>query len=183
MPGMPTVAGPMLKASALPKTAPTLPLPSLSHDPPVTARANGLSSFAVALPTDTVCAAAGANRAADQTATNAVPFRIAPRGRRQRAGLRFPLYNAMFAFPLPDCALLPISRYTARLGPIVKAIKRAPPTPRSRRRWRHDRLASPGIMADRRGTGERDRHLSLPSRRDRRQPAQHHDGRRRLQHD
>src|SRR5579875_3351760 len=50
MPGMPTVAGPMLKVRALPKFAPTLPRPSLSQEPPVTVIATGFCNVAPALP-------------------------------------------------------------------------------------------------------------------------------------
>src|SRR5215472_43758 len=45
----PPVFGPMLKASALPKFAPTVPSPSLSHDPELMVIATGLTSFALPL--------------------------------------------------------------------------------------------------------------------------------------
>ncbi|TAM60892.1 EAL domain-containing protein [bacterium] len=45
-PRAPTVAGPMLKASPFPNEAPIVPLPSLSHEPPLIESATGFASLA-----------------------------------------------------------------------------------------------------------------------------------------
>src|SRR5579875_3792076 len=70
---MPTVLGPMLKARALPKFAPTLPLPSLSQDPPLTVSAIGLSSLAPPGPPAVAGASASVHPAPSHKAASSAP--------------------------------------------------------------------------------------------------------------